>query len=92
MSIALAGISHHRTPVELRERVAYDREAAGQLARQLAREGAEAVCLSTCNRTEIYVVPASTAFHADHLKEWLRRWKRTDVPNAQLFALHAASA
>jgi glutamyl-tRNA reductase len=55
MRIALAGISHHRTPVELRERVAFDREAAGQLARRLAREGAEAVCLSTCNRTELYV-------------------------------------
>src|SRR5204862_438186 len=38
-------------PVELRERVALDLEAAADLARRLG----EGVCLSTCNRTELYV-------------------------------------
>jgi glutamyl-tRNA reductase len=57
-ALALAGVSHHRTPVELRERVALDREEAGALARRLAEAGAEAVCLSTCNRTEVYVAGA----------------------------------
>jgi glutamyl-tRNA reductase len=52
--LALVGISHHRAPVELRERVAVDLEQAAELARALARV-CEAVVLSTCNRTEIYV-------------------------------------
>jgi glutamyl-tRNA reductase len=58
VKLALAGISHHTASVELRERVAIDLEAASALARRLARDGAqaqEAVVLSTCNRTELYL-------------------------------------
>jgi glutamyl-tRNA reductase len=51
MRLALVGISHHVAPVELRERVALSLDDAAALARSLG----EAVCLSTCNRTEVYV-------------------------------------
>jgi glutamyl-tRNA reductase len=51
MRLVLVGTSHHRAPVELRERVALDPARAGALAAALG----EAVCLSTCNRTELYV-------------------------------------
>jgi glutamyl-tRNA reductase len=50
--LVLVGTSHHHAPVELRERVALNREEAATLAARLG----EAVCLSTCNRTELYVV------------------------------------
>jgi glutamyl-tRNA reductase len=53
--LVLVGTSHHHAPVELRERVALERDAAQALAAQLAEGGREAVCLSTCNRTEVYV-------------------------------------
>jgi glutamyl-tRNA reductase len=49
--IVLVGTSHHHAPVELRERVALDRDEAAALSSRLG----EAVCLSTCNRTELYV-------------------------------------
>ncbi len=52
MRLVLVGTSHHQAPVELRERVALDGEHAASLAAKLG----EAVCLSTCNRTELYVV------------------------------------
>jgi glutamyl-tRNA reductase len=55
MSVVLVGISHHQAPVELRERAALDRERARELARRLAGDRGEAVCLSTCNRTELYL-------------------------------------
>lgn len=58
MSLVLVGLSHRVAPVELRERVALDGETAAALARRLAGEGGEAVCLSTCNRTEIYLAGA----------------------------------
>jgi glutamyl-tRNA reductase len=58
-SLVLVGVSHHRAPVELRERAALDREQAAELARRLAGETGEAVCLSTCNRTELYVADES---------------------------------
>jgi glutamyl-tRNA reductase len=49
--LVLVGTSHHHAPVELRERVALDRDQAAVLAERLG----EAVCLSTCNRTELYI-------------------------------------
>ncbi|HSC91101.1 MAG TPA: glutamyl-tRNA reductase [Gaiellaceae bacterium] len=61
MRLVLVGTSHHRAPVELRERVALDRDAAAEAAAQLAAGGAEAVVLSTCNRTEAYVAHAESA-------------------------------
>jgi glutamyl-tRNA reductase len=53
--LVLVGTSHHRAPVELRERVALDPDHARELAARLAADGGEAVCLSTCNRTELYL-------------------------------------
>jgi len=53
--LVLVGTSHHHAPVELRERVALERNEAQGLAARLADGGREAVCLSTCNRTELYV-------------------------------------
>jgi glutamyl-tRNA reductase len=51
MTLTLLGLSHHVAPVELRERVTLNVEAAATLARSLG----DAVCLSTCNRTELYL-------------------------------------
>ena len=55
MRLVLVGTSHHQAPVELREQVALDRDEARALAARLAEQAREAVCLSTCNRTELYV-------------------------------------
>ncbi len=51
MTLSLVGISHHVAPVELRERVSLSLERAASLAHALG----DAVCLSTCNRTEVYL-------------------------------------
>jgi glutamyl-tRNA reductase len=50
MTLTLIGLSHHVAAVELRERVALDPPAAAALANSLG----DAICLSTCNRTELY--------------------------------------
>ncbi|HTR34088.1 MAG TPA: glutamyl-tRNA reductase [Gaiellaceae bacterium] len=55
MTLVLVGLSHHVAPVELRERVTLDPAAAAELARSLG----DAVCLSTCNRTELYLAGGS---------------------------------
>ena len=49
--LTLVGLSHHVAPVELRERVVLGLDEAAAFARALA----PAVCLSTCNRTELYL-------------------------------------
>jgi glutamyl-tRNA reductase len=59
MSELLAlGISHKTAPVALRERLAFSEGAASEFARHLTAtaEVREAVVLSTCNRTELYLV------------------------------------
>ncbi|HST25285.1 MAG TPA: glutamyl-tRNA reductase [Gaiellaceae bacterium] len=55
MNLLLVGVSHRVAPVELRERVALSGEDAAALAAELSAGGGEAVCLSTCNRTELYL-------------------------------------
>ncbi|HWW89777.1 MAG TPA: glutamyl-tRNA reductase [Solirubrobacteraceae bacterium] len=52
------GISHKTAPVALRERLAFSEGEASEFARVLTAtaEVREAVVISTCNRTEIYLV------------------------------------
>ena len=81
MALIVVGTNHRMAPIEVRERFAH---AASELGPALAalREGAaarEAVLLSTCNRTEFYVVAgdraedaaAAAAHVARHLAERL---------------------
>jgi glutamyl-tRNA reductase len=49
------GVSHHHAPLEVRERLYLGEGHEAGLASELARDGAEAVVLSTCNRTEVYL-------------------------------------
>jgi len=66
MNLVLVGLSHHVAPVELREQVALPAPRAAGLAAELAEACGEAVCLSTCNRTELYLA-ATQAGHAEAL-------------------------
>ena len=60
-SIAVVGVSHLTAPVEIRERFAFtDKEAISVLGGLQDRSGIkEAVLISTCNRTELYLCPGS---------------------------------
>jgi glutamyl-tRNA reductase len=53
--VVLLGTSHRHAPLERRERLRLDDASAAAIEERLAREGLEAVVLSTCNRTELYV-------------------------------------
>jgi glutamyl-tRNA reductase len=62
--LALVGVSHRQAPVELRERVAVDAQGAAALAHGLA-DRCEAVVLSTCNRTELYLASDDSGPHLE---------------------------
>ena len=85
MKFVVIGLSHHTSPVELREQFAFvEASIPGQLA-ELRASGVvgEAVILSTCNRVEIYAATAldpGTVFPA--LKRFLIR--RQDTPDPAL--------
>lgn len=57
MDLVCLGLNHETAPVEVRERFAVPAEQQGVLSRELlSLEGVhEAVVLSTCNRTEVYL-------------------------------------
>jgi glutamyl-tRNA reductase len=57
MFIAVAGISYHNTPIELRERLALSEREITALLPELCRSShfEECCVLSTCNRTEFYL-------------------------------------
>jgi glutamyl-tRNA reductase len=74
MSIVVVGISHHSSPVSLREHFAFTEDELDRVMRQLTASGLvhECVLLSTCNRVEIYAAtpqPPAEALRA--LKQFL---------------------
>jgi len=75
MNVVVIGLSHHSSPVELRERFAFaDAKIPGAL-KSLRESGIvdEAVILSTCNRVEIYAAtPLEPAQAFAGLKQFLK--------------------
>lgn len=60
MPIVVVGLSHHSSPVELRERFAFAEARIPSALQMMRQQGIvdEAVILSTCNRVEIYASSA----------------------------------
>ena len=63
----LLGWDFRKTPVEMRERIAFSPERVHEALAQMRAQGllSEGVILSTCNRTEIYGVAGSTIADRD---------------------------
>ena len=61
MNIFCLGLNHETAPVEVRERFAVPIEELGRASHQLTQLAGvnEAVVISTCNRTEVYVATPS---------------------------------
>ena len=89
MKLTLAGVSHHRAPIELRERVALDLDACRALAQRL---DGEAVVLSTCNRTELYLVREEHADDEAVAALTQRAGERADDLAAALYRLRDEAA
>ena len=80
MNVVVIGLSHHSSPVELRERFAFDEAKIPGALKSLRESGVagEAVILSTCNRVEIYAATAlEPAMAFAELKKFLLRWGET---------------
>src|SRR5260370_33807634 len=62
MEIVLIGLNHRTASLEMRERVAFNPAQALRASEELRTRGIleEALVLSTCNRSELYGVPAET--------------------------------
>jgi glutamyl-tRNA reductase len=85
MQLVLVGTSHHHAPVEVRERLAL----GADLVDELARVG-ETVCLSTCNRTELYLAAGEGAEAEARASRALT--DRADEVEPLLYRLHDEAA
>jgi len=77
MNVVVIGLSHHSSPVELRERYALEEAKIPGALKSLRESGAaaEAVILSTCNRVEIYAATAlEPAAAIVELRKFFVRW------------------
>jgi glutamyl-tRNA reductase len=71
MPLHVLGINHRSAPLEVREKLAFPAEAQGEALADLAAQPgvAEAVLVSTCNRTEVYCRADDDA----PVRAWLER-------------------
>jgi glutamyl-tRNA reductase len=92
MPIVVIGLSHHSSPVTVRERFAFAESRIPESLQELRQTGLaqEAVILSTCNRVEIYasslLEDAANACNA--LRQFLVSWQNYREPLAdEIYAL-----
>ena len=71
MPLAVVGASHRTAPIELRERFAFGRAEIPGALLGLSADGSEAVILSTCNRTEVYLSLPDGSDGVDHARALL---------------------
>ena len=78
MHVAMVGLSHKTAPVEQREKASLSDREARTLLRELVAfdDIAEAVALSTCNRTELYLASDDPQTAQDLVVETLLRHSR----------------
>jgi glutamyl-tRNA reductase len=90
MAFNILGINHKTAPVALREKVAFAEDTLVAALRALRREFgvAEAVILSTCNRTEVYW---SGSASGAELSNWLSRHHGNDLDLTQSLYIHQES-
>ena len=93
MRLQILGLNHNTAPVEIREQVVFAGDEVGRAVARLTEiDGVdEAVLLSTCNRTEFYVVTSVDG--RGQLESWLRNERNLDPGfSDSLFTLEAEEA
>ncbi|MDI6785699.1 MAG: glutamyl-tRNA reductase [bacterium] len=84
MNIIVLGISHHKAPLKIREKVYFRKEKLSYALRMLKEYECinECVILSTCNRTEIYIVTEDLENGKSIVKKFLANYH--DLENKEL--------
>ena len=78
MRLQILGLNHNTAPVEIREQVVFAGDEVGRALKRLSEieEVNEVVLLSTCNRTEFYVLTGDNG--CDKLQDWLHDERNLD--------------
>ena len=78
MRLQILGLNHNTAPVEIREQVVFAGDEVGRALTRLAQmDGVdEAILLSTCNRTEFYVITSDAG--REELQAWIHDERNLD--------------
>ncbi|SDH35774.1 glutamyl-tRNA reductase [Alteribacillus persepolensis] len=81
MHILAAGLDYKTTPVEIRERLAFQDDALPEALQQLRgmKSVLECTIVSTCNRTEVYAVCDQLHTGRHFIKKFLSQWFNVPV-------------
>ena len=81
MHLLLVGMNHRTAGIDQREALAFSREERLAALRALAGEGgcAEALIVTTCNRTEFYVAAPDVAAADLRIREAVCRLRNADL-------------
>jgi glutamyl-tRNA reductase len=93
MRLQILGLNHNTAPVEIREQVVFAGDEVGRALTRLAEiDGVEeAVLLSTCNRTEFYIMTSDGG--RDRLRAWLHDDRHLDPAYGEsLFTMDSEEA
>ncbi len=95
MRILCLGISHKTAPVAMREKIAFDPGSLDSALQQLRARWSEAefLLLSTCNRTELYVVrPLHGHPREAELHDWLGEFHNHDISQLKNLTYHLSGS
>jgi len=81
MDLIVVGMNHRTAPVAVRERVAFSEEETRDLLARARGDGslAEAILLSTCNRTEFYGLSADNGAAEMYIRKLIAQAKDVDL-------------
>lgn len=73
MNIAVIGVNHNNTPIDIREKVAFSETKKIEGINYILDYGVkECIILSTCNRSEIYIVSSNIEQHIMSMKSFYK--------------------
>ncbi len=73
----LWGLNHHSTPIDIRETITFNKKEVVSSMKKLLRKNIfqEAILLSTCNRTEVYVITGQEKDVKNVIEDFIRTLK-----------------
>ncbi|MFU0824645.1 MAG: hypothetical protein ACFWTK_06495 [Clostridium sp.] len=75
MNLAVIGVNYNNTPIDIREKVSFSRSQKEKAGKYLIDKGIkEIVILSTCNRSEIYVISEKLDKDIDTVKKFYKEF------------------
>lgn len=93
-NLFICGVSHHRAPVSVRERLAANPERTAEAVRGLLQDSplSEAVLLSTCNRVEVIATANDPVRAREHVVSYFNRCATPDPVDPYVYERHGLDA